>query len=95
MRYNKSEIMKSAHRNYKRGGMTFSEALKRAWRFAKLQASLAGFEEKSVARFNKKQEKYKTLELNTSSSFNSLDLDWGNVYNSSSRGYMGSQYCGD
>ena len=30
MSYNLSQIMKSAHRNYKKGGKTFSECLKSA-----------------------------------------------------------------
>ncbi len=33
MSYNLSQIMKSAHRNYKKGGKTFSECLKSAWSF--------------------------------------------------------------
>lgn len=41
MSYNLSQIMKSAHRNYKKGGKTFSECLKSAWSFAKLQESFS------------------------------------------------------
>lgn len=41
MSYNLSQIMKSAHRNNKKGGKTFSECSKSAWGFAKLQESFS------------------------------------------------------
>lgn len=41
MSCNLSQIMKSAHRNYKRGRKTFSECLKSAWSFTKLQESFS------------------------------------------------------
>ena len=36
MTYNKSEIMKSAHELYNAGGLTQSEALRKAWTVAKI-----------------------------------------------------------
>ena len=94
-KYNLSIIMKSAHRNYKKGGMTFSEALKNAWMLAKLQVRMMEMEEERAQQL-KENAKIKThIEKTKRAPFDAADIAYNVIYNTSSTGYMGAQYCGD
>ncbi|NMA74471.1 MAG: hypothetical protein GX963_10000 [Bacteroidales bacterium] len=98
-RYNLSEIMTTAHRTYKyvgkKQGETFGEVLKSTWMLAKVALAMSENEEKARQASIKKASEKREIVLNTNSSFNSLDLKWEDMYVPNSRGYMGSQYCGD
>ena len=89
-RYNLSEIMRTAHRTYKyvgkKQGKTFGEVLKSTWRLAKLEADA-----KRKAEEEKRQEALKSSKPAEVVRYNFI----GEIYNRNSRGYMGSQYCGD
>ena len=94
-RYNLSEIMRIAHRTYKyvgkKQGKTFGEVLKSTWKLAKLDVAI---QESKVARQTeeaKKAEASKNCKPAEVVRYNFV----GDVYNRNSRGYMGSQYCGD
>lgn len=95
-RYNLSQIMKDAHRFYNshsRMGRTFGECLKLAWRWAKdaikfneeREAKIQVMIEASWAAHNERKNQPAQPD----------SLTWSDCYNSNSRGYMGSQYCGD
>ena len=93
-KYNLSMIMKSAHRNYKKGGITFSEALKNAWMLAKLQVRMMEMEEQRAQQL-KENAKIKThIEKTKRASFDT-NIAYNAIYNTNSTGYMGAQYCGD
>lgn len=85
--------MKDAHRFHNsksRMGRTFGECLKLAWTWAKDEIK---FKEEREA-------KIKAMQANQNpsterKSFNDTKLTWSDCYNSNSKGYMGSQYCGD
>ena len=87
-RYNLSEIMRTAHRTYKyvgkKQGKTFGEVLKSTWRLAKLDVARqeADAKRKEALKSSKPAEVVR---------YNFI----GEIYNRNSRGYMGSQYCGD
>ncbi|WP_195407092.1 hypothetical protein [Bacteroides congonensis] len=97
MSYNLSQIMKSAHRNYKKGGKTFSECLKSAWSFAKLQESFSPEAVKS------RTDKYlaernavmsKAAKATRHEGYNNLSIPASAYYNSNSTHY-GAHYVGD
>lgn len=90
--YNLSQIMKDAHRFYKsnsRMGRTFGECLKLAWTWAK---DAIKFAEERKAKAEAMMANYKPAEH---ISYDDSKITWSDCYRSSSRGYMGSQYCGD
>jgi hypothetical protein len=92
-RYNLSQIMKDAHRFYKsksRMGRTFGECLKLAWRWAKDAIKFAEERETKVKAMLANQKP-----TNRTISGAVSTLTWDDCYNRNSRGYMGSQYCGD
>lgn len=91
-RYNLSQIMKDAHRFYRsksRMGRTFGECLKLAWGWAKDEVK---FREEREANIKALVANCKPVER---SSHNEGRLTWSDCYNVNSKGYMGSQYCGD
>ena len=96
-RFNLSQIMRTAHRTYKyvgkKQGKTFGEVLKSTWRLAKFDVSMQESEAKrrEAARMAAKE----VVKPATRSSYDLMNLSWSDCYNSNSRGYMGSQYCGD
>lgn len=91
-KYNKSEIMRSAHRFYKsnaRMGRTFGECLRMAWEWAKDEIK---FKEECEAKIRLLLASQKPVRRTTS---NETNITWNDCYNVNSRGYMGAQYCGD
>ena len=91
-RYNLSQIMKDAHRFYNsrsRMGRTFSECLKLAWAWAKDAIKVSDDREAKIKAMSSNQ---KPVERK---SYNNNKIAWTDCYNSNSRSYMGSQYCGD
>lgn len=91
-RYNLSQIMKDAHRFYRsksRMGRTFGECLKLAWGWAKDEVK---FKEEREANIQAMLVNQKPVER---TSYNDNRLTWSDCYNVNSRGYLGSQYCGD
>ena len=92
-RYNLSQIMKDAHRFYNsksRMGRTFGECLKLAWCWAK---DAIKFAEEREAKIQAMLDNQKLAERTISNV--ASNLTWYDCYNSNSKGYMGSQYCGD
>lgn len=96
MRYDRAEIMKTAHRTYKyvakKQGKTFGEVLKATWRLAKIHLSIA------VAEAKEKAEKLAEKEYRKAHPVKVTKVSYqfeGDVYNANSRGYLGSHYCGD
>jgi hypothetical protein len=92
-RYNLSEIMKNAHRFYNsksRMGRTFGECLKLSWTWAKDEIK---FKEEREAKIKAMLANQKPA--TERKSFNDIKLTWSDCYNANSKGYMGSQYCGD
>lgn len=84
MSYNLSQIMKSAHRNYKKGGKTFSECLKSAWSFAKLQESFSPEAVKSrTDKFlaERHEAMSKTAKATLSKEYNNLNIPASAYYN--------------
>ena len=97
MSYNLSQIMKSAHRNYKKGGKTFSECLKSAWSFAKLQESFSPEAVKSrTDKFlaERHEAMSKTAKATPSKEYNNLNIPASAYYNPNSTHY-GAHYVGD
>lgn len=97
MSYNLSQIMKSAHRNYKKGGKTFSECLKSAWSFAKLQENFS--QEAMKARTDKflserNEVMNKAAKATRHEGYNNLSIPASAYYNSNSTHY-GAHYVGD
>ena len=99
MRYNKSQIMKMAHRTYKyvgkKQGKSFGECLKSTWRLAKLNVEVEEAREKRLAEEALKYAQWKEADKKVVShddKYRHIDFD---PYNRNSRGYLGSQYCGD
>ena len=94
MSYNLSQIMKSAHRNYKKGGKTFSECLKSAWSFAKLQESFSPEAVKSrTDKFlaERHEAMSKTAKATPSKEYNNLNIPASAYYNPNSTHY-GAHY---
>ena len=94
-RYNLSQIMRTAHRTYKyvgkKQGKTFGEVLKATWKLAKLDVAV----QESTAK-RQTEEAKKAEDLKNSKPAEVVRYNFsGDVYNRNSRGYMGSQYCGD
>ena len=99
-KFNLSQIMKSAHSSYKRnkGERSFSDCLKSAWSFAKLQESLSNENvQKRTAEFASKiNEASRNASKSTpSKAYNDLSIPASAFYNASSKGHMGSKYVGD
>lgn len=97
MSYNLSQIMKSAHRNYKRGGKTFSECLKSAWNLAKLQESFSpeaikARTEKFLAERHEAMSK--AAKATPSKEYNNPNIPASAYYNPNSTLY-GAHYVGD
>lgn len=91
-RFNLSQIMKDAHRFYRsnsRMGRTFGECLKLAWHWAK---DAIKFAEEREAKIKAMAANYKPAERTSQIEGR---LTWFDCYNVNSKGYMGSQYCGD
>lgn len=91
-RYNLSQIMKDAHRFFRsnsRMGRTFGECLKLAWTWAK---DAIKFAEEREAKIQAMIANQKPVERK---SYDDSSRTWSDCYNSSSKGHMGSQYCGD
>lgn len=97
-RYNLSQIMKSAHRSYKRhaGNKSFSDCLKFAWMMAKSELSLT-----NEAMVKKDREYVKAINAcgdvtpTKRSSYDDLSIPQSAYYNPYSKGRFGSQYVGD
>ncbi|MDC2169710.1 hypothetical protein [Bacteroides thetaiotaomicron] len=71
-------------------GRTFGECLKLAWRWAKDAIKFAEEREAKIKAMLANQKPVERTICNVVST-----LTWDDCYNSNSRGYMGSQYCGD
>lgn len=98
-RFNLSEIMRNAHRTYKhvgkKQGKTFGDVLKSTWKLAKMSVAMQESAAKRQAEAARQAEEVKNRKPAERSSYDSFNLNWADCYNSNSRGYMGSQYCGD
>ena len=98
-RYNLSEIMRTAHRTYKyvgkKQGKTFGEVLKSTWKLAKLDVAIQESKAARQAEEAKKAEAFNNCKPVERKSYDDSKVTWSDCYNSNSRGYMGSQYCGD
>ena len=78
---------------YQRKGRSWGECLQAAWRWAKdavkvraeKEAKLQAMVEASWAAHNERKNQPAQPD----------SLTWSDCYNSNSKGYMGSQYCGD
>ena len=85
-RFDLRQIMRDAHRTYKyvgkKQGKTFGEVLKSTWKLAKLNVTMQ--EERNNKMFTPVKAEKVTFKA-----------EWSDCYNSNSRGYLGSQYCGD
>ena len=94
-RYNLSEIMRTAHRPYKyvgkKQGKTFGEVLKSTWRLAKLDVARQEADAKRKAEEEKRLDSLKNSRPAEVVRYNFS----GEIYNPSSRGYMGAHYVGD
>lgn len=85
-KYNLSQIMKSAHRNYRRanGEKTFSECLKSAWKLAKLQES---FSDENIVKKGKEfaeklnEDIRKSAKATPSKAYNDLSIPVSAYYN--------------
>ncbi|WP_270438362.1 hypothetical protein [Bacteroides bouchesdurhonensis] len=98
MSYNLSQIMKSAHRNYKKGGRTFSECLKAAWSFAKLQDrfSTGAVKERTDKYLAERHEAISNAAKATpSKEYNNKNIPSSAYYNPNSTGLYGAHYVGD
>lgn len=98
MSYNLSQIMKSAHRNYKKGGKTFSECLKSAWSFAKLQESFSPEAVKTrTDKFLAERHEAisKAAKATPSEEYDNKNIPASAYYNPNSTGKYGAHYVGD
>ena len=98
-RYNLSQIMKSAHRCYKRhaGNKSFSDCLKFAWMMAKSELA---FTNEAMAK--KDREYIKSVNASCGgtvsakrSSYDDLSIPQSAYYNPYSYGRFGAHYVGD
>lgn len=99
-KFNLSQIMKSAHRSYKRskGGQSFSDCLKSAWKFAKMQNLFSDDNMKAKAtQFAQKlnDEIRNSAKSTPSKAYNDLSIPESAFYNTSSTGHMGAHHVGD
>ena len=96
-KYDLSKIMRNAHRTYKyvgkKQGKSFGEVLKSTWRLAKMDIAIQEAEEKKKAEAAKKAAEWKPTKVERGDYKGYLPESA--LYNSNSRGYLGSQYCGD
>ena len=94
-RCNLSEIMRTAHRTYKyvgkKQGKTFGEVLKSTWKLVKLDVAV---QESNAARQVEEVKKAEALKNCKPAEVVRYNFS-GDVYDRNSKGYMGSQYCGD
>ncbi|MCG4767926.1 hypothetical protein L0O88_02370 [Bacteroides nordii] len=99
-RYNLSQIMKSAWRKFKKsnGEKTFSECLKSAWKFAKMQDS---FSDDNVSKRDREfanslnEEIRRSAKATPSKACNDLSISASAYYSSNSKGLYGAHYVGD
>lgn len=101
-RYNLSEIMKNAHRNYKysgkKQGKIFGECLKSAWRLAKLQANFTveAVKERTDKFLAEREEAMsKVAKATMHEGYNNKNIPASAYYNVNSTGRFGSRYVGD
>lgn len=99
-KFNLSQIMKSAHRSYRsnKGEKSFSDCLKSAWKFAKLQESFSDDNvQKRTTQFaiNLNEERRTVAKSTPSKAYNDLSIPDSAYYNSNSTGRMGAHYVGD
>lgn len=92
--------MKSAHRSYRsnKGEKSFSDCLKSAWKFAKLQDSFSDENvQKRTSQFASKlnEEMSKAAKSTPSKTYNDLSIPASAFYNTNSTGRMGAHYVGD
>ena len=101
-RFDLSEIMKTAHRNYKyfgkKQGKTFGEVLKATWRLAKIQVNFTP--EAVKARTDKflserNEIMSKAAKAVRHEGYNNLNIPDSAYYNPYSTGKYGSHYVGD
>lgn len=92
--YNLSQIMKSAHRKFRsvKGEKSFSECLKSAWMFAKLQVS---FSDENIAKKDREfvqaqNAKFEKVAPSKRSSYDDLSIPASAYYNANSTGRFGS-----
>ena len=73
----------------KKQGKTFGEVLKSTWKLAKLNVTM----QEELAR----QQEERNIKVFTPVKAEKVTFkaEWSDCYNSNSRGYLGSQYCGD
>lgn len=94
-RFDLQQIMRNAHRTYKyvgkKQGKTFGEVLKSTWKLAKLDVAM---QEAETKRQEEAAKKAAERQINQPVEVVRYTFQ-GNIYNSNSRGYLGSQYCGD
>ena len=85
--------MRDAHRTYKyvgkKQGKTFGEVLKSTWKLAKLNVTM----QEELAR--QQEERNNKVFTPIKAEKVTFKAEWSDCYNSNSRGYLGSQYCGD
>lgn len=97
--YNSSQIMKSAHRKFRsaKGEKSFSECLKSAWMFAKLQVS---FSDENIAKKDREfvqaqNAKFEKVAPSKRSSYDDLAIPASAYYNANSTGRFGSHFVND
>ena len=92
-RFDLRQIMRDAHRTYKyvgkQQGKTFGEVLKSTWKLAKLNVTM----QEELAR--QQEERNNKVFTPVKAEKVTFKAEWSDCYNSNSRGYLGSQYCGD
>jgi len=97
-KYNLSQIMKSAHRAYRRenGEISFSDCLKKAWRFAKMQVSVSNIDKacKESIRTKNREFRANRAESTPSKLYNDLNIPQ-TAYYSGSKGRFSSHFCND
>ena len=93
-KYDLSQIMKNAHRTYKyvgkKQGKTFGEVLKSTWSLFKMHAAMAELRARQDAELKKQSDEF----VHVKAEAVKYTFE-GDVYDRTSKGYLGSQYCGD
>lgn len=96
--FNLSQIMKSAWRKFKceKGMMSFSDCLKNAWAFAKLQLNMAGIEKACKESIRKQNAEARTNRAQSTPgvSYNDLNIPQSAFY-SNRRGRLNSHFVND
>lgn len=97
--YNLSQIMKSAHRKFRsaKGEKSFSECLKSAWMFAKVQNV---FSSENIAKKDREfiqaqNAKFENAAPAKRSSYDDLSIPASAYYNANSTGRFGSHFVND